>query len=133
MRSGSLEARHMSMTTKFVIPAMIAAALSILVSLLLQGRLTPQMFAISYLIVMAAAVVIWTLLLKRLATTQDVRVQTSTAGIRTGSGKKPLQVSLLFIFLVGMMWMTRGGPAVPRLVGASFLLLFISGIALRKS
>ena len=52
------------------------------------------------------------------------------------SKKKGVQVALLLgaaFWLVAAFWMTRGGPWIPRLIGAAMFVLFITGTMLRKT
>jgi hypothetical protein len=95
--------------------------------------LNPQTFAISCLIVMALAVVIWTVLLKRANRMFKAPMKLPLVVLANVSKKKALQVALLLLFLMAAFWMTRGGPWVPRLIGASMLVLLITGTMLRKS
>jgi drug/metabolite transporter (DMT)-like permease len=115
------------------VPVVIVGVLGLLVLLSVEGRLNPQTFAISCVIVMALAVVIWTVLLKRANRPVQSPDEVASAGPRHVSKKKALQVALLLLFLMAAFWMTRGGPWVPRLIGASMLVLLITGTVLRKA
>ena len=117
-----------NMFTWIGVPVVIFGALGLLTALLIEGRLNQQTFAIGCVIVMVLAVVIWTVLLKR-----SNRSLLSSSSRPNASKKKGLQVALLFLFLALGYWMTRGGPWIPRLIGASMLVLFITGTVLRKA
>ena len=116
-----------NMFTWIGVPVVIFGALGLLTALLIEGRLNQQTFAIGCVIVMVLAVVIWTVLLKR------SNQPTGSSSRPNASKKKGLQVALLFLFLALGYWMTRGGPWIPRLIGASMLVLFITGTVLRKA
>jgi drug/metabolite transporter (DMT)-like permease len=115
------------------VPVVIVGVLGLLVLLSVEGRLNPQTFAISCVIAMALAVVIWTVLLKRTNRPVQSPDEVASAGPRNVSKKKALQVAVLLLFLMAAFWMTRGGPWVPRLIGASVLVLLITGTVLRKA
>jgi len=115
------------------IPVIIVGALGVLTALLTEGRLSQQAFAMGCVVVMVLAVITWTILSKRSnRSTQSPDMAASPSSPNTGK-KKGLQVALLLLFLVIVLWATRGGPWIPRLIGASMLLLFTAGIALRKT
>ena len=115
------------MFTWIGVPVVIFGALGLLTALLIEGRLNQQTFAIACVIVMVLAVVIWTVLLKR------SNQPAGSSSPPNASKKKGLQVALLLLFLALAFWMTRGGPWIPRLIGASVLVLFITGTVLRKA
>jgi cobalamin synthase len=108
-------------------PVVIVGALGLLTAFLIEGRLNQQTFAIACVIVMVLAVVTWTVLLKR---SNQPAGSSSPPNV---SKKKGLQVALLLLFLALVFWLTRGGPWIPRLIGASMLILFITGTVLRKA
>jgi cobalamin synthase len=109
------------------VPVVIVGVLGLLTALLIEGRLNQQTFAIACVIVMVLAVVTWTVLLKR---SNQPAGSSSPPNV---SKKKGLQVALLLLFLALGFWLTRGGPWIPRLIGASMLVLFITGTVLRKA
>lgn len=115
------------------VPVVIVGALGLLTTLLIEGRLNQQTFAIGCVIVMVLAVVIWTVLLKRSSQPAGSSDGAGSSSFPNASKKKSLQVVLLLLFLALVFWMTRGGPWIPRLIGASVLLLFTAGITLRKT
>ena len=115
------------------VPVVIVGALGLLTTLLIEGRLNQQTFAIGCVIVMVLAVVIWTVLLKRPSQPAGSSDGAGSSSFPNASKKKGLQVVLLLLFLALVFWMTRGGPWIPRLIGASMLLLFTAGITLRKT
>lgn len=114
------------------VPVVIVGALGLLTALLIEGRLNQQAFAIGCVIVMVLAVVIWTVLLKRSNQPAGSSNGADSSSPPNASKKKGLQVALLLLFLALVFWITRGGPWIPRLIGASMLVLFITGIVLRK-
>ncbi|MDP9050998.1 MAG: hypothetical protein M3O31_09830 [Acidobacteriota bacterium] len=121
------------MRTWIGVPVIIAGALGLLTALLIEGRLKQHSFAIGCVIVMVLAVVIWTVLWKRPNQPAGSSDGVGTFGPPNASKKKGLQVALLLLFLALAFWMTRGGPWIPRLIGASMLVLFTTGVALRKT
>jgi cobalamin synthase len=121
-----------NMSTWFGVPVVTVGALGLLTALLIEGRLNQQTFAIGCVIVMVLAVVIWTVLLKRSNQPAGSSDGAGSSSPPNASKKKGLQVALLLLFLALAFWMTRGGPWIPRLVGASMLVLFITGTVLRK-
>ena len=122
-----------NLSTWIGVPVVIVGALGLLTTLMIEGRLNQQTFAIACVIVMVIAVVIWTVLLNRpnrLARSSD---GAGSSSLPNASKKKALQIVSLLLFLALVFWVTRGGPWIPRLIGASMLLLFTAGIALRKT
>lgn len=121
-----------NMFTWIGVPVVIVGALGLLTALLIEGRLNQQTFAIGCVIVMVLAVVIWTVLLKRSNQPAGSSDGAGSSSPPNASKKKGLQVALLLLFLALVFWITRGGPWIPRLIGASMLVLFVTGILLRK-
>ena len=111
----------------------IVGALGLLTTLLIEGHLNQQTFAIGCVIVMVLAAAIWTVLLKRANQPAGTYDGADSSSLPKASKKKALQIVSLLIFLALVFWVTRGGPWLPRLIGASMLLLFTAGIALRKT
>ncbi len=123
----------MTRNTWIGIPVVVIGALGLLVFLLIGGRLTPQTFAIGCVIVMTLAAAVWTVLLKRSDRPIEIAKRASSAIARNDGKKKAIQVAALLLFLAVVLWLTRGGPWIPRLIGAFMLLLFTTGVALRKT
>ena len=123
----------MTRNTWIGVPVVVIGALGLLVFLLIGGRLTPQTFAVGCVIVMALAAAAWTVLLKRSNRPIEIAERASSASARNGGKKKAIQIAALLLFLAVVLWMTRGGPWIPRLIGAFMLLLFTTGVALRKT
>lgn len=115
-----------SMAKWFAVPVVLLGVIGLFTAFFLEGRVNQQVFAVSCVVAMALATVVWTAILKRSGRPSEV-----DAGTQVGK-KKAAQVVLLVLFLVVAFWMTRGGPWVPRLIGASMLVLFIVGTALHK-
>jgi hypothetical protein len=84
------------------------------------------------MIVMAVAVIVWTVRLKQSNRSTEIPDVATSSSSRSVS-KKGVQVALLLLFLVAAFWITRGGPWIPRLIGAAMLVLFITATALRKT
>jgi len=115
------------------VPIVIVGAVGLLTTLLIERRLNQQAFAIGCVIVMVLAVVIWTVLLKRPNRLAGSSEGAGSSSLPNASKKKALQIVSLLLFLALVFWVTRGGPWIPRLIGASMLLLVTAGIALRKT
>ena len=115
-----------SMSKWFVVPVVLLGAIALFTAFFLEGRMNQQVFAASCVAAMVLAAVVWTAILKSAG--RPVEADDGTQ-VRK---KKATQIGLLVLFLVFAFWMTRGGPWVPRLIGAAMLVLFILGIALRK-
>jgi cobalamin synthase len=122
-----------NMRTWIGVSVIIVGALGLLTALLTGARLSQQTFAMGCVIVMVLAVITWTVLLKRSNGSPQSSDRATSSSSRNTGKKKGLQVGLLLIFLVIVFWVTRGGPWIPRLIGASVLILFTTGVALRKT
>lgn len=114
------------------VPALIIVSLSLLTLLEVEGLLTPKRFAVSCVIVMISAGIIWSVCLTKRLNGTSPETSSIDAG-QVNNKKKQIQIAMVLIFLVLATWMTRGGPWLPRLVGAFMLLLFMTGIVLRKT
>jgi len=114
------------------IPVVTMIVLAVLVLFVLTGALAPRSFAIVCAVVMIISIFTWTLLLKR--TSEDAEALSTTSGaiLKSRNISKRVQVALLLLLLIVSFWLTRGGPWVPRLIGASMLVLFLIGTALRN-
>lgn len=132
MVRGSLMAKNINLNVAITVPVLIAALLSLLV-LEIQGHLTPQRFAASCALVMISAVVLWSILLPRTGPLAETSTKPPSVDNRKLNKKKRLQIILVLLWLITATWITRGGPWLPRLVGAAMLLLFATGIILRKA
>lgn len=91
-----------SMAKWFAVPVVLLGVIGLFTALFLEGRINQQVLAVSCVVAMALATVVWTAILKRSGRPSEV-----DAGIQIG--KKAAQVVLLVLFLVVAFWMTRGG------------------------
>jgi hypothetical protein len=100
-----------------------------LTTLAVIGMITPRIFGwLCLLIMIASGVVLYRLLRTAVA------VHTPTNSNPKLNWRKRwyiLAAGLLWLILA--LWMTRGGPWLPRLVGASFVVLLIIGNMTRKA
>jgi hypothetical protein len=114
------------------ISVVIMIALAVLALCVLTGALDPRSFAIVCAAVMIISTFTWMLLLKRTSGDAEALSPTSGAILKARNISKPVQVALLLLLLIVSSWLTRGGPWVPRLIGASMLVLFLIGTILRN-
>jgi hypothetical protein len=104
-----------------------------LVILEVEGYLTPQRLAAICAIIMVLVLAVLSVFLRSGNKLPENSVETLAVNPRAVPAKKMLQVGLLLLFLMVTLWMTKGGPWIPRLIGAFMLLLFTTGIGLRKT
>lgn len=115
------------------VSAAVSIAVAALTFLVVTGSLTPQRFALACLGVMVVGTIAWSVLLKRSSGGSD-EIDTNADG-KVQGGKRPkyILVTLLLLWMVASFWMTRGGPWLPRLVGAAVLVLVLVGAILRRT
>jgi hypothetical protein len=112
------------------IPIFIVGALVLLVFLEVTGCLNPRGFALGCLIVTVLAYVAWVKVLRR---KNQLAEASTTAKIGLPDRKKLLWIVPLYLFLAAALWMSRGGPWIPRFIGVSVAILVITSLALYKS
>jgi hypothetical protein len=108
-------------------------ALAVLVFFVATGSLAPRSFGIDCAIVMIISTFTWAFLLKRTRGDLEALNTRNNALAKSGNKSKAVQVALLLLLMFVSFWLTRGGPWVPRLIGASMLVLFLIGTILRKA
>src|SRR6201996_4179352 len=102
-----------------------ALAVAVLVILMVRGILAPQAFALCCVVVMVVAASTWSLMLRNAEERSQIESTTDSARIRTHGKSKVFIVAGIAIFLLLSFWMTRGGPWLPRLIGACFLIALL--------
>jgi len=103
-----------------------AVAVATLAFLLVAGTLNSRSFAVGCLIVMSLSAVAWVLLLKRTNGLADDRRTAAPPTLQSHKGKQ-IRLVVLLILLAVSFWITRGGPWIPRLIGACVLVAFLMG------
>jgi len=121
-----------SVSTWVAVPVVLVGVVGLLTVFVIEGRLSPQTFARIWLVVIALAFIVLTVLLKRSNRLTEVPDGATSSSPRNVSKKKAIQVALLLLWLVAAFWITRGGPWIPRLIGAAMLVLFFTATVLRK-
>jgi hypothetical protein len=108
-----------------IVLAVTAALTAVLAVLLIQGLLAPRAFAFWELGAMIASAFMVSMLLR----TKVVTSETGGGKVRPTQRfmKRPVLMAFLVIVLATSFWITRDGPWLPRLVGASMLMLFLIG------
>jgi len=96
-----------------------AGILGLLAALFLGGTLTLRNFGIAGLVVMAVSGAAWYFTLKS-SPRRNQEAKMSVKGFY-------IRVAVILALLVFSAWATRGGPWLPRLIGASVLVLFLIG------
>jgi len=119
-------------TGSIAISVVTMIAIAVLVFFVFTGSLAPRSFAIGCVIVMISSTFTWTFLLRRTAGDPEALRATSNETVKITNKSKHVQVTLLLVLLVVSFWLTRGGPWVPRLIGAFMLVLFLIGTILRN-
>lgn len=121
------------MKNKRVLAVFVATAVALATFglLFVMGTLNPRSFAIGCMLVMAASTIIGTFLLIRSNVTLD-NPSAAASSVQKSNRKKYLQAAAFVLYLGGSLWITRDGPWVPRLIGASMLTLFAIGTILKK-
>jgi hypothetical protein len=114
------------------VPVVIVGTLTVLIFLLIEGILDPRRFAISCATTMVLAVIVWSVLLRRNNQLSGASAPSDRSSILNLGKKSSIQMILLVLLMATAFWVTRGGPWIPRLIGASMLIVFMVGIALRK-
>jgi hypothetical protein len=101
--------------------------LGILTALFAGGMLTPRGFGVAGLLAMFVSGVIWYLRIK--AEAQSIATEESSLkqSRRISARALYVRVAVILALLVFSAWETRGGPWLPRLIGASILLIFLVG------
>jgi hypothetical protein len=110
-----------------------ALAIAVLVILMIREILAPQAFALCCVVVMVIAAAAWFLLLRSAKGTSQVESTMDSVRMQTHGKSKIFIVAGIVIFLPLSLWMTRGGPWLPRLIGASFLIALLIGNLLRMT
>jgi hypothetical protein len=117
-----------------VLPFAIAAAVAALTVLLVLRIITSQNFAFGCVALMGISTAVWSLLLKRSHAQSESLSTTSASSSQNRTDKNKLvRAAILFLLLITSLWITRGAPWAPRLIGAFVLVLFSIATLARKS
>ena len=100
-----------------------ATVLGVLTVLGIAGMLTPRSFGIAGLAAMVVCGSVWYFAVKSVSRSTDASAS-QNQNTRTGGKGFYFQIAVFLIFLAFAAWATRGGPWLPRLLGASMLVLF---------
>lgn len=117
-----------------VVTFTLATVVAALTVLLVLHIITGQNFAFGCVALMGISVIVWSLLLKRSHAQSDSLSTTSPSSSQDRTDKnKPVRAAILLLLLITSLWITRGAPWAPRLIGASVLVLFSIATLTRKS
>jgi hypothetical protein len=109
-----------------IMAVVTATVLGILAALLIGGILTPRSFGIAGLVAMFVCGSVWYRALKYRSTV-DARIFEPRSTTLRGKGFY-IRLALFLIILASGAWATRGGPWLPRLIGATMSLLSFVGV-----
>ena len=87
----------------------------------------PRNFAIAVFVAMVATAIICSVVLKRGRKPRDSAAFEPESNGRTIDTKASLRLLFGLAFLVIAFWVTKGGPLLPRLIGAIVFILFLVG------
>jgi hypothetical protein len=102
-----------------------ATVLGVLTALLIGGILTPRSFGLVGLASLVACGSALSLAIKNASPRDESILQRRSTTFRDKGFY--LRIAAFLIVLAFAVWATRGGPWLPRLIGASMLLLFLIG------
>jgi protein-S-isoprenylcysteine O-methyltransferase Ste14 len=105
--------------------------LGLITDLFMEGALTPRGFGIAGLAAVAVCGAIWYFALKYFPRTVNANV-TRNKDTKMSVKGFYVRVAVIVALLAFSILATKGGPWLPRLIGASVLVLFLIGI-LRRS
>ena len=100
--------------------------LGLLTALLLGGTFTPRGFGIAGIAAMVVCGAVWYFALKPFPQPVNADV-TRNQGTKISVKGIYIRVAVILALLVFSAWATKGGPWLPRLIGASMLVLFLIG------
>ena len=123
--------QKIAINAQLIISGATATAIVVLALLVGLGTINPRNFAIGCIAVISISAIVWFLVLKG-RSSEDAQSATSSSRFVQNIGKRHLLIAGVLVWLVVSFWITRGGPWVPRLVGASVLLLLLLALVVRK-
>jgi hypothetical protein len=100
------------------------AIIGLIAVLFIGGALTPRGFGIAGLAAMAVCAVVWYFALKSLRRPLNASV-TGNQVTRTNDKGTYIRIAVIVALLVFATWASKGGPLLPRLIGASVLMLYL--------
>ena len=119
---------------RLLVPVFLVISLAALVLFVVTGLLNTQGFAMACLGIMIVSAIVWFMLLKRDKERSVNNVDsTNVFQAQSHDRTKYIGVAVLLLLLIVASWLTRGGLLVPRLIGASVLVLFLIGTIVRKT
>jgi hypothetical protein len=101
-------------------------SLGLITALFIRGVLTPRGLGIAGLAAMAVCGAVWYFALKSFPWPVNANIARNR-GTKTSVKGLYVRVALILTLLVFSAWATKGGPWLPRLIGASVLVLFLIG------
>jgi hypothetical protein len=111
-----------------LLTAVIVSALAVL---LVGGFLTPRGFGVAVVVVMTVGAFVLYVSLKSLARQQGSDTSPSQSAKKPAKGLYFRVAIILGLFVVSA-FATRGGPLLPRLIGAGVLILFLLGTIIAR-
>lgn len=114
--------KNLSLRTVVVVTATV---LGVLTALLIGGILTPRSFGIVGLASLVVCGSALSFAIKNASPRNGRILQRRSTTVRAKGFY--LRITAFLIVLAFAVWATRGGPWLPRLIGASMLLLFLIG------
>lgn len=106
----------------------LVLALIVFTTLEVEGVVAPRGFAILCLVAMIVAVVA----LYRVLRSASLVPPPAGGRPRSSERTKWYVLSAAFLWVVLASWLTRGGPWLPRLVGAAVVIAFVAPLMLRR-
>lgn len=110
----------------------LAFAVAIVGVLAAKEVLTPRVFAFCCICLMAVAAVAWFILLARAKKGNGIEGTTVLPRVQPRKAKIFVLIGITALLCVSL-WVTRGGPWLPQLIGACFVIALVIGNLLRKA
>jgi hypothetical protein len=128
---GLINLRDNSKIGLWIIVLLTAVTVSALAAVMVLGLLTPRDFGIVAGGVTAAAAIAFYFCLKSFARQRGSNV-TPTQSVRKSAKGLYLRIGIILSLFVVSALATRGGPLLPRLIGASVLILYLVGSVIAR-
>jgi high-affinity Fe2+/Pb2+ permease len=112
----------------------ISLVLAIFVVLVVNRIVSPREFAVCSVAMMSVAACIWYLLLSSAKEKNEKdNASMKSSHIRGLVKSRVLIIAGIALFIPFSLWMTRGGPLLPRFIGVCFLVALLIGNLLNKT
>ena len=111
----------------------IVLAVALFVFFFVKGTISPRAFAFGCAGVMVVGIITLSILLKHPLTLAEASAAIPQPRAQMSKRRKRVVVVLVLVWLGFALWLTRGGPWAPRLVGASVVLLYLIGTLAHKT